>query len=72
VLIILNAQPETVAFVLPALQESGLWEVLVCTDAPLVPAPSPIAQSQEYAMPAQSLALLRYARGATPPSCGRA
>jgi glycogen operon protein len=66
VLLIVNAQPQAVAFVLPALQESGIWEVLLCTDAPLVFAPSPIAASQEYAMPAQSLALLRYTRGATP------
>jgi glycogen operon protein len=72
VLLILNAQPQAVAFVLPALQEPGLWEVLVCTDDPLVPTPCPIAEGQEYAMPAQSLALLRYARGATPPAWGRA
>ncbi len=71
VLLIVNAQPQTVAFVLPALQEPGIWEVLLCTDAPLVLAPSPIAESQEYAMPAHSLALLRYARGATPPAWGR-
>jgi len=72
VLLILNAQPQAVAFVLPALQEPGIWEVLVCTDDPLVPAPSPIAQGQEYAVPAQSLALLWYARGSTLPACGRA
>jgi glycogen operon protein len=65
VLLIVNAQPHAVAFVLPALQESGIWEVLLCTDAPRVFAPSPIAESQEYAIPAQSLALLHYTRGAT-------
>jgi isoamylase len=65
VLLILNAQSQAVSFVLPALQEPGVWEVLLCTDTPLVPAPSPIAQGQEYVVPAQSLALLRYARGAT-------
>jgi glycogen operon protein len=68
VLLILNAQPQAVSFVLPALQEPGIWEVLLCTDNPRVPAPSPIAQGQEYAMPAQALALLRYARGSTPPA----
>jgi glycogen operon protein len=65
VLLILNAQPQAVAFVLPALQEPGSWQVLVCTDDPRVPAPSPIAQGQEHAVPAQSLALLRYARSTT-------
>jgi glycogen operon protein len=68
VLLILNAQPQAVAFVLPALQEPGIWEVLLCTDDPCVPAPSPIAQGQEHVVPAQALALLRYARGATPPA----
>ena len=72
VLLILNAQPQAIAFVLPALQEPGIWEGLLCTADPLVPAPSPLAQGQEYAVPAQSLALLRYARGATPPASGRA
>jgi len=62
VLLILNAQPQAVAFVLPALQEPGIWEVLLCTDTPLVSAPSPIAQGQEHTVPAQALALLRYAR----------
>jgi len=66
-LLILNAQSQAVAFVLPALQEPGVWEGLLCTDAPRVPAPAPLAQSQEYVVPAQSLALLRYARGAAPP-----
>jgi glycogen operon protein len=68
VLLILNAQPQAVAFVLPALHEPGIWEVLLCTDDPSVPAPSPIAQGQEHVVPAQALALLRYARGATPPA----
>jgi len=71
-LLILNAQSQAVAFVLPALQAPGVWEGLVCTDAPLVPPSAPLAQSQEYAVPAQSLALLRYARGAAPPASGRA
>jgi glycogen operon protein len=41
VLLLLNAQPQAVSFVLPALQESGVWEVLVWTDDSLVPPPSP-------------------------------
>jgi len=66
VLLLLNAQPQAVSFVLPALQEPGVWEVLVCTDDPLVPAPSPISESQERAIPAQSLALLRYTQEGVP------
>jgi len=68
VLLILNAQPQAAAFVLPALQEPGTWEVLVCTEESRVSAPAPIAQGQEHAVPAQSLALLRYARSPTPPA----
>jgi glycogen operon protein len=71
VLLILNAQPQAVAFVLPALQEPGVWEVLLCTNDPHMPVPSPIAESQERAMPAQSLALLRYTRGPQPPDGGQ-
>jgi glycogen operon protein len=67
-LLILNAQLQAVSFVLPELQESGCWEVLLCTDDPLLHAPEAIDKRQERSMPAQSLALLRYARGprATP------
>jgi isoamylase len=71
VLLLLNAQPQAVSFVLPALQEPGSWEVLVCTDDPRMPVPSPPSESQEHAMPAQSLALLRYTRGPHPPDGGR-
>jgi glycogen operon protein len=67
-LIVLNAQPEAVSFVLPALQEPGFWEVLLCTDGPLLQAPSPTYKSQDlYAMLACSLSLLRYVRGLKPP-----
>jgi len=60
-LIVLNAQPEAVSFVLPALQEPGFWEVLLCTDGPLLHAQYPTDKSQElYTMPACSLSLLRY------------
>jgi isoamylase len=67
-LLILNAQLQAVSFVLPELQESGCWEVLLCTDDPLLHAPEAIDKRQERSIPAQSLALLRYARGprATP------
>jgi isoamylase len=71
-LLILNAQSQAVSFVLPALQEPGIWEVLLCTADPLVSAPSPIAQGQEHTVPAQSLALLRYARAAVPKSIVKA
>jgi isoamylase len=60
VLLLLNAQAQAVAFVLPALQEPGVWEVLVWTDDPRLAPPAPIADSQEFCLPAQALALLRY------------
>ena len=60
VLLLLNAQPQAVAFVLPALQEPGSWEVLVWTDDPALATSSPLADSQELGLPAQGLALLRY------------
>jgi isoamylase len=66
VLLVLNAQPQAVSFVLPALQTPGCWEVLLCTDGPLLPPPAAISKSLEFSMPAQSLALLRYARGPEP------
>ena len=67
-LLVLNAQPEAVSFVLPALQETGVWEVVLCTDGPLLQAPSPTYKSQElYTMLACSLSLLRYVRGLKPP-----
>jgi len=59
-LLLLNAQSQAVAFVLPALQEPGVWEVLLWTDDPRLPAPSPLSDSQEICLPAQALALLRY------------
>jgi hypothetical protein len=46
--------------------------VLLCTADPLVSAPSPLAQGQEHTVPAQSLALLRYARAAVPKSIVKA
>jgi glycogen operon protein len=67
VLLVLNAQFEAVPFVLPALQAPGVWEVLVCTDGPLLPPPAAISKGQEFSMPAQSLTLLRYARGSESP-----
>ncbi|MCI0407514.1 MAG: glycogen debranching enzyme GlgX, partial [Acidobacteria bacterium] len=70
VLLVLNAQPEAVAFVLPALQEPGVWEVLVSTDDPRLPAPAPLAGRQELCLPAQALSLLRYTRGPMPASGG--
>ena len=60
VLLILNAQPQAVSFVLPALQEPGSWEVLVWTDDPRLATPSPLSDSQELGLPALALALLRY------------
>jgi glycogen operon protein len=60
VLLLLNAQPQAVSFVLPALQEPGSWEVLVWTDDPRLATPSPLSDSQELGLPAQALALLRY------------
>jgi glycogen operon protein len=66
VLLVLNAQPQAVSFVLPALQTPGCWEVLLCTDGPLLPPPAAISKSLEFSMPAQSLALLRYARRPEP------
>jgi glycogen operon protein len=63
-LIVLNAQPEAVPFVLPALQETGFWELVLCTDGPLLHAPYPIYERQgHYTIPAWSLSLLQYARG---------
>ena len=63
-LIVLNAQPEAVPFVLPALQVTGVWEVVLCTDGPLWHAPYPTYEHQEcYTIPAWSLSLLQYARG---------
>ena len=59
-LLLLNAQSQAVAFVLPALQEPGVWEVLVWTDDPRLATPSPLVDSQELGLPAQALALLRY------------
>ena len=59
-LLLLNAQSQAVAFVLPALQEPGVWEVLVWTDDPRLATPSPLSDSQELCLPAQALALLRY------------
>jgi hypothetical protein len=70
VLLVLNAQPEVVSFVLPALQEPGVWEVLVSTDDPRLLAPAPLSESQELCLPAQALSLLRYTRGPTPASGG--
>ncbi|HEY7493941.1 MAG TPA: glycogen debranching enzyme GlgX [Candidatus Tectomicrobia bacterium] len=67
VLLILNAQPQAASFVLPALQQPGVWEVLLCTDGPRLPPPCAISKSQEFSTPAQSLALLRYASGPEPP-----
>jgi isoamylase len=62
-LIVLNAQPEAVPFVLPALQATGVWEVVLCTDGPLWHAPYPTYEHQEcYTIPACSLSLLQYAR----------
>jgi len=66
-LIVLNAQLEAVSFVLPALQETGCWELLLCTDGPLLHAQYPTDKSQElYTMPACSLSLLRYVSGLKP------
>jgi glycogen operon protein len=59
-LLLLNAQSQAVAFVLPALQTLGVWEVLVWTDDPRLATPSPLADRQELCLPAQALALLRY------------
>jgi isoamylase len=59
-LLLLNAQSQAVAFVLPALQAPGVWEVLVWTDDPRLATPSPLADRQELGLPAQALALLRY------------
>ncbi|HSX77880.1 MAG TPA: hypothetical protein VLQ80_04815, partial [Candidatus Saccharimonadia bacterium] len=59
-LLLLNAQSQAVAFVLPALQAPGVWEVLVWTDDPHPALPSPLADRQELSVPAQALALLRY------------
>jgi hypothetical protein len=59
-LLLLNAQSQAVAFVLPALQTPGVWEVLVWTDDPRLATPSPLSDSQELSLPAQALALLRY------------
>ena len=67
VLLILNAQPQAASFVLPALQQPGVWKVLLCTDSPPLPPPTAISKSQEFSTPAQSLALLRYASGPEPP-----
>ncbi|HEY7493075.1 MAG TPA: glycogen debranching protein GlgX, partial [Candidatus Tectomicrobia bacterium] len=36
VFLILNAQLQAISFVLPALQQPGFWEVLLCTDGPLL------------------------------------
>jgi glycogen operon protein len=69
VLLILNAQPQAVSFVLPALQKPGFWEVLLCTDGPFLPTPAAIYKSQEFSTPSQALALLRYASGPEPPYC---
>jgi glycogen operon protein len=69
VLLILNAQPEPVSFVLPTLQRPGVWELLLCTDGPLLPRPLAISKSQEFSTPAQSLTFLRYARGPEPLLC---
>jgi glycogen operon protein len=60
VLLLLNAQPQAVSFVLPALQEPGSWEVLVWTDDPALATSSPLSDSQDLCLPAQALALLRY------------
>jgi len=59
-LLLLNAETQDVAFVLPALQEPGAWEVLVWTDDLRLATPAPSADSQELCLPAQPLALLRY------------
>ena len=67
-LIMLNAQPEAVPFVLPTLQATGVWEVVLCTDGPLLQAPYPAYEHQEcYTIPACSLSLLQYARGLQAP-----
>ncbi len=53
-LLLLNAQPQEASFVLPALQEPGVWEVLVWTDDPRLATPSPFSDSQEICLPAQT------------------
>jgi glycogen operon protein len=67
-LLVLNAQPQAISFVLPALQNPGCWEVLLCTDNSLLQDPYPLCKSQECSLPAQSLSLLRYASGPRPTS----
>jgi glycogen operon protein len=69
VLLVLNAQPEAVPFVLPALHEPGVWEVLLGTDDTLLYPLSWIDESLAFSMPAQSLVLLRYARRSATFSC---
>ena len=51
---------QAVAFVLPALQAPGVWEVLVWTDDPHLAASSLRSESQELCRPAEALALLQY------------
>jgi glycogen operon protein len=59
-LLLLNAQEVTVPFVLPTDPNLLSWELIVCTDGPLINPPFPTLRRQEpYALPAQSLTLLR-------------
>ena len=59
-LLLLHAQSQAVASVLPALQAPGVWEVLVWTDDPHLAASSLRSESQELCRPAEALALLQY------------
>ena len=59
-LLLLHAQSQAVASVLPALQAPDVWEVLVWTDDPHLAASSLRSESQELCRPAEALALLQY------------
>ena len=67
--LLLNAQETPVSFVLPIDQDMLDWELVLCTDGPLIHSPYPTLHGQEpYALPARSLALLRRRTASSPDS----